>query len=114
MKKFDVASLCRHCNGDGKFPCLEISAAGSVTSFFFIFMVKIIDNQIHIIIDSSLSSKEDLVNFIDAMFWYISHIDQDCFCEEDNFYMCELLRSMVHSDSTLFQNAQFPGSSNTI
>lgn len=99
MKKFDVASLCRHCNGAGKFPSLEISAAGSVTSFFFIFMVKIIDNRIHIILDKSFNGPEDLECFINAMFWYISHIDKDAFCENDNFYMCELLRNMIPQSS---------------
>ena len=95
MKKFDVASLCRHCNGAGKFPCLEISAAGSVTSFFFISMVKLIDNRIHIILDDSYSSAEDLDSFIKALLWYITSIDQDKFCESDNFYVCELLRCML-------------------
>ena len=95
MKKFDVASLCRHCNGAGKFPSLEISAAGSVTSFFFIFMVKLIDNRIHIILDSSYSTTEDLENFIKALLWYITAIDKDEFCESHNFYVCELLRCMI-------------------
>lgn len=101
MKKFDVAALCRHCNGAGKFPSLEISATGSVTSFFFISMVKLIDNHIHIILDDCYSNTEDLENFTKALLRYITSIEQDKFCETDNFYVCELLRCMLPDQSQI-------------
>ena len=111
MEKFDVASLCRHCNGVGKFPCLEISAAGSVTSFFFISMVKLIDNRIHIILDESYKSSEDLDSFIHAALWYIMQIKPDSFFVEEHYYMCELLRSMLPDQSQIvLDNGKTPRS----
>lgn len=63
-------------------------------------MVKFLDNRIHIILEPSFSTPEDLDKLIQSLLWYMSHIPQDCLLEDENYYMCELLSSMLpdHND----------------
>lgn len=67
----------------------------------FHFMVKFENKRICIVLDEWYNSPEDLMNFVNTLLWYLSHIERDAFCNDHNNYMCELIKMMLPDETQI-------------
>lgn len=64
-------------------------------------MVIFKNNRIFILLDESYKESEDLIVFIESLLWYLSHIESGAYSENENFYLCELIRMMLPNESQI-------------
>lgn len=58
-------------------------------------MVSIIDNKLTIQFEANTFDEEDVINFINSIIWYLSHLDIDSYNEFYNYYMVEILKTFI-------------------
>lgn len=51
--------------------------------------------------DQWYESPDDLMEFVKALLWYLSHIERDAFCDNYNYYMCELIKMMLPDETQI-------------
>lgn len=58
-------------------------------------MIRLENQHLIIVFDKNFSNSEDLHRFISSLLWYQTHISEDFYSNDDNYYIGELIRMML-------------------